>query len=237
MGSCIRKHILKNAKEANHIVAYSDACGGQNRNFKQCMFWLKLLADTEIKIIDHKFMVSGHSFLPNDRDFGQIEQYAKKIIKYVPEDWYTIIRKCRSRKPFVVYEMQKDDFYGSKSLEDAVIRRKKNKDNAPVAWLKIQWLHFEKNKPYKIFYKETLNEDIPFDVIDLLPNNRKGAPKQFKNIALSPLYESSLPINDKKKKDMEELFQFIPPIHQQYFKDIIADGSVEDIGALEEEDF
>lgn len=77
IGSCIRKHILKNAKNARQIIAYSDACGGQNRNFKQCLFWLKLLADTDIQTVDHKFMVSDHSFLPNDREFGQIEQYAK----------------------------------------------------------------------------------------------------------------------------------------------------------------
>lgn len=95
IGSCIRKHILSNTPNANHIIAYSDACGGQNRNFKQCLFWLKLLQDTNINVIDHKFMVSGHSFLPNDRDFGQIEQYAKDRIKYVPDDWYAMIRRCR----------------------------------------------------------------------------------------------------------------------------------------------
>ena len=29
--------------------------------------------------IDHKFMVSGHSYLPNDRDFGSIENARKKV--------------------------------------------------------------------------------------------------------------------------------------------------------------
>lgn len=55
-------------------------------------FGLNFLADTDGQIVDHKFMVSGHSFLPNDRDFSQIEQYAKNRMKYASEDWYTIIR-------------------------------------------------------------------------------------------------------------------------------------------------
>uniref|UniRef100_A0A1Y1LFJ4 Uncharacterized protein n=1 Tax=Photinus pyralis TaxID=7054 RepID=A0A1Y1LFJ4_PHOPY len=62
---------------------------------------------------------------------------------------------------------------------------------------------------------ETLNEDYPFNAISLLPN-RRGAPKMFKAIELSSLYQGPLEIHDKKKKNMEELFQFIPPIHQNY---------------------
>lgn len=35
IGSCIRKHLLSHVQKAKHIIAFSDACGGQNRNFKQ----------------------------------------------------------------------------------------------------------------------------------------------------------------------------------------------------------
>nr|CAH7716593.1 unnamed protein product [Callosobruchus chinensis] len=234
IGSCIRTHIATYAKGASKIIAYSDACGGQNRNFKQCLLWLKLLADTAgLETIDHKFMVSGHSFLPNDRDFGHIEQHAKNTVKYVPEYWYSLIKKCRPRKPFCVYEMQKTNFVSSKPLEEYVLRRKKNEQNNPVSWLRIQWLHFEKHEAYKIYYKETLNEDWSFEVINL-QQNRKGAPKLFKNINLPPLYDSPRPVNNNKKKNMEELLQFIPPIHHNFFKDLNIDENVEDIGPLEE---
>ena len=33
--------------------------------------------------IDHKFLVSGHIFLPNDADFGVIERTTKKSALYV----------------------------------------------------------------------------------------------------------------------------------------------------------
>ena len=35
-------------------------------------------SDNNIEVVDHKFLVSGHSFLPNDRDFGSIEMRMRK---------------------------------------------------------------------------------------------------------------------------------------------------------------
>lgn len=240
MGSCIRKHLISHAGGAKHIIAFSDACGGQNRNFKQCLLWLKLLADNQLNLetIDHKFMVSGHSFLPNDRDFGMVEQYAKNRVKFVPEDWYSIIKKCKAKKPFDVNVMDRTDFFSTSLLEKSVTRRKTNTNNEQISWLKIQWLHFDKKHPYKIFYKETLNEDIKFKEINLTPNKKKGRLMDFKNIDLPFLYESSLPVTASKKKNMEELFQFIPPVCQNFFRSlkVVRENSntFEDIGPLED---
>ena len=48
--------------------------------------------------IDHKFMVSGHSFLLNDRDFGSIETARRKQQHlYVPHQWYNLIRTVRQK--------------------------------------------------------------------------------------------------------------------------------------------
>ena len=47
-------------------------------------------------IIDRKFLVFGHSFLPNDRDFGVIEMaWRKNKLMYVPQDFYETIKTCR----------------------------------------------------------------------------------------------------------------------------------------------
>lgn len=179
VGSCVRKHIFTYAKNASHIIAYSDACGGQNRNLKQCLILLKLLTEPELHLetIDHKFMVTGHSFLPND--FGVIEQYEENRVMYIPDDWYSIIKKCKTRKPFQLCQMKRTDFVSTSLLEKAVTRRKMNCDNEQVSWLKIQWLHFKTSEPYKFFYKETLNECIPFKIMDLHPSNKKGRVTNF----------------------------------------------------------
>lgn len=89
VGSCIISHIKEMETDATRLILYSDACVGQNRNIFLVCLWMHIVASDEYSFteIDHKFMISGHSFLPNDRDFGQIEQSRKKIMQiYVPED-------------------------------------------------------------------------------------------------------------------------------------------------------
>ena len=60
---------------ANHLITYSDSCGGQNRNVYLLSLWLHIVASDEfaITVVDQKFMTVGHSYLPSDRDFSSIE--------------------------------------------------------------------------------------------------------------------------------------------------------------------
>ena len=73
--SCILAYLRENPTTATHLIAYSDSCGGQNRNINMVCFWMYIVASSEFPftVIDHKFMLSGHSHLPNNRDFGGIE--------------------------------------------------------------------------------------------------------------------------------------------------------------------
>lgn len=76
--------------------------------------------------IDHKFMVSGHSYLPNDRGFGNIETAKRRGRHiYVPEDWYTLVHEAHHQNAFSVKEMQPSDFVSLKDLA-AVVNRKTN---------------------------------------------------------------------------------------------------------------
>ena len=53
-----------------------------------------------VKTIDLKFMVSGHSFLPNDSEFGIIETSSKKHQNiWVPQDWFDIIKNAKRKEP------------------------------------------------------------------------------------------------------------------------------------------
>ena len=55
-------------------------CTEQNRNLQMALMWLRVVQSLEnnIEIIDHKFLISGHSYLPNDADFGIIEMALRK---------------------------------------------------------------------------------------------------------------------------------------------------------------
>jgi len=74
------------AQGITHLTAYSDSCGGKNRNIKMMAMWLYITQSTAIEVVDHKFMLSDHSFLPNDIYFGLIERAKLKMTEiYVPE--------------------------------------------------------------------------------------------------------------------------------------------------------
>nr|CAI5865124.1 unnamed protein product [Callosobruchus analis] len=68
ISSCIRKHVCQQAAGKKQIIAYSDACTGQNRNIKTSLMWIHLMGGNETR------RMSGHSFLPNGRDFGNIRR-------------------------------------------------------------------------------------------------------------------------------------------------------------------
>lgn len=77
VGSCLL-HYIKNFVPAKKIIMYSDQCGGQNRNKISALCnYIVTSSDFTIEEIDHKFLVSGHSFLPCDQDFGLIEKQNK----------------------------------------------------------------------------------------------------------------------------------------------------------------
>ena len=44
------------------------------------------IKETEIETTDQKILVSGHSFLPNDADFGSVEPAAKPKVVYFQND-------------------------------------------------------------------------------------------------------------------------------------------------------
>lgn len=63
--------------------------------------------------IKMRFLISGHSFLPNDDDFGDIECALKLQQRlYSPFDYIEIMKKCRTKNKLVLTKMEKVDFVG-----------------------------------------------------------------------------------------------------------------------------
>jgi hypothetical protein len=101
IGTCLLKHIQKSVTSQKHVVAYSDTCSGQNRNINIALTLMKVTQDPESSVdtFDLKFLLSGHSYLPNDRDFGLIEKnLKKKEFLFSPENICEVIRKTLGRK-------------------------------------------------------------------------------------------------------------------------------------------
>lgn len=68
IGSCLM-YYFKHSVKTKKVIMYSDGCGGQNRNIKMALICHYVVQSQEFTIeeIQHKFLVSGHSFLVCDR--------------------------------------------------------------------------------------------------------------------------------------------------------------------------
>ena len=87
-------------------------------------------------ITDHNFMVPGHSYLPNDRDFGVIEQAKRRRQQiYIPSEWYELVRSACRTSLFTVVEMSSENFVAIKELMKLITNREVDTLGRSVDWL------------------------------------------------------------------------------------------------------
>ncbi|GBN54869.1 hypothetical protein AVEN_86521-1 [Araneus ventricosus] len=93
---------------------------GRNRNINTTLGLMRFLqsGETDIKVIDQKFLMPGHSFPPNDSDFGSVELAAKGKTVYLPVHWYSRTKK------FIVCPLNLEEFYSTSNLERNISRRR-----------------------------------------------------------------------------------------------------------------
>ncbi|XP_050301041.1 uncharacterized protein LOC126739410 [Anthonomus grandis grandis] len=195
--SCLLKHIESLPKTVTHIDAFSDNCGGQNKNKNIIKFWMYIVQFTHIESVDHRFLVSGHSFIECDQDFAIIEKAKRRLTHvFTPDDWVNFIAGV-SRK-FIVVKMQPEDFKSISPMDNIM------KSNF-TGISKMQWLHFKKKYPMKLFYKEVYNSDFPFEEMDL--SKKTALRVRSSKILLPALYDSPPKI---KLAKFNNLMQLLP---------------------------
>ena len=83
---------------ASRLVAWSDSCAGQNKNFYILCIWQYLIAQRKFQMIEHKFPESGHSYMDSDRDFAKIEKSVRKYQNiYTVDDYHTILAQSQTK--------------------------------------------------------------------------------------------------------------------------------------------
>ena len=170
-----------------------------------------------ISLIDQEFMVSGHSYLPNDRDFSSVET-AKHRAKYlyVPQHWYELVRNCRRVNPFRVCEIETSDFVSLHGLKTAIVNRKKNELGQSVKWLNICWIRVAKEKPLQFSYKYSHNTLECWRTVNLRRKTKPGRPVDMGLTQIPPrfnpaiLYPGPRQISSAKLADLKELLSYIP---------------------------
>lgn len=231
IGSCIM-HYVRTYVKTPVLVLYSDQCGGQNRNIKMAAICTYMAVSNVFspRVIHHKFLVSGHSYLPCDRDFGTIEKQKRYFSDiFLPDDWLKVISSSRKgNKKFEIVKMNSEDFISTEKLEKLLTNRKKGEDDVKVAWLKIQWLMFKAEEPFNIYFKYSNNDAVLFYCVNVTKRGANVSQMESEDFYLDCLYPAGRPIEKLKYKDLQCLLPYIPPICHGFYTGLKSNEQAED---------
>lgn len=228
VSSCIKKHIETSvAEETEKITIYSDGCGGQNRNIKTTLMLKKILTESRnIREIEQKYFVSGHSKNNCDRMFGLIEKQ-KKITEniFVPNNWIDVIRQAKKKEPlFSVVKMECLDFYSSTDLTNLITNRKITKQRIKINWHDIDTIINYKNDIFSLHIKR---KGDPF--VHQIDIRRKHVTNnQFREIILEHTSLNGRFIKREKYNDLISMFRFIPSTFHSFYTNLKTDDQIED---------
>ncbi|XP_063216648.1 uncharacterized protein LOC134542596 [Bacillus rossius redtenbacheri] len=216
VATCVLRELSELPEDVTHIILYSDTCGGQNRNSHVAAMFLYLMQQKcNLQLVDHKFMVSGHSHMECDTDHALIEKQKKKLRFTVshPHDWYQLVRTVGRKNKFEVVELNHQDFLNFAELyKTSLFLRKKDSSGEPFKWTEMRWLRYTQERRV-IQFKNTLDEDAPFREICLKRRNR--SPDEL--LHPKKCYNSTLAISKEKKKDLLELLPLIDTVFHSFY--------------------
>lgn len=196
------------------VIAYSDACGGQNKNKNIAKLFMYIVRSTALKQIDHKFFESGHSYIECDRSFALIEKNKKKNPQvFVPAHWTELIQKCS--KKFEVHKM--NDFFSFSRLNELIKDPKKDSENHAIQWRGIKWFSYKKSNTYQFYFKTNLQEESLFYKSEKCTKTVGRPPN---SIFLEPLYREKLKVKYDKWENLQQLLDFIPPIYHDFYRNL-----------------
>ena len=170
--------------------------------------------------IDHKFLVRGHTYLPCDRDFAQIEKKKGSEMIYLPDDWEKLIKGARITK---IQRMEKEKFFDYALLIKQFTLRKKDTLGKPVLFSTASWLNFGEGEdggkvvshPGEYWMKRTFSLQEPWQKICILKGRKKLPPPI--DMAFPVKYPDGHPLNPKKVNDLQSMIPYLPPASREYY--------------------
>ena len=168
--------------------------------------------------IDHKFLLHGHTHMECDTDHSHIEKKKKKFQGPIehPHDWAILIRQTGKKNPFLVTEMESEDFKSfSYLLKGPLQLRKINYSGEKLNCRELKWLHYEKTNPFTLFYKTSLDKSADFQETSFARWGTAG-------LTLRPplSYHGPQPISIEKKRDLMTLLPLISGTFHDFYNNL-----------------
>lgn len=155
-------HYLTNCVPSTitEITLFSDTCGGQTRNqfVAALLLWAVQKID-HLKVIEQKFLESGHTQMEADSMHSSIESAKKNASVFSMVDWISIFKRARRKQckkvdgkkitidPYKVKEFKYDEFFDLKHLASKIIKNRTKDDKGhKVQRLKIKRIKYVKGE-------------------------------------------------------------------------------------------
>ncbi|XP_039281706.1 uncharacterized protein LOC111064507 isoform X2 [Nilaparvata lugens] len=233
VGSCLRKNILNHVgPNVSELNLWSDSCGGQNRNIKIVLLLQTLFQEMPfLEKIRFKYLIPGHSFMPNDSHFGDVEsalRFQQRI--YCPQDYINIMKSCRKKNKFIVTEINGEDFKSTEVIEKSITNRKKDLHGNKINWLKMKEILLDRSKPMTLLVKTSHDqrESIEIDIKKMKEKGRPSTNDVFLHSRLAPLWPNGKKISVEKKKDIQTMIHLIPKDFHNFYKGFISEEGLQD---------
>lgn len=172
-----------------------------------------LIATGKFKQIDYKFLVSGHTYLPCDRDFAQIEKRKRLSKLYIPEHIEKMIAESCHKNLFQVIYLEDVDFKNLQILGDEYINTTNKMNISQASWIRIT-----ANKPFQIQVRKKFSEAVTWNSVNVL-KKRKNL-NNFKLQAFTPL-QCRNRITADKLKYLKSMLDYIPLSFRNFYEKLI----------------
>ena len=73
--------------------------------------------------------------------------------------WFSLVESTRTKKPFQVARIKREDFKSLKTFSKKFVNRKNTADKEQLSFHKIPWFCFSKSEPTKVLVRHTLQEE------------------------------------------------------------------------------
>lgn len=235
IGSCLYQFLKNLPPHVEEITLYSDSCAGQNKNSHIIAMYFALLKyHPTLKVINHKFLIPGHTHMECDGDHALIERTRKRTEAKIhhPRDWYQLVRLTGKRRPFKVIEMDKSKFFDfAKLLKTELQIKKKDEAGDPFNWLKVREIKVDKDNIGIMYFKTSITDNFKS-----LSFRKRGS---LPSLAPTLQYKGPKAISEKKKENLMQLLPYISDVFWDFYKNLPTNSDKEthpDIVTSEDED-
>ncbi|CAG7678363.1 unnamed protein product [Allacma fusca] len=220
ISTIIHKYITENFTllepgQSRTLNFWSDRCVAQNNNYQNVSLFKYLTLRGYFTVVNQKFLVTGHSFLPCDRHFAVVERYAKykrSSIK-VPSDWMRVIVNSRPQSPFPITKLTYKDFQDFDILRTLIPKPES---------LKVTKFHViasDIRRPF-VYFTKTSHDDPNATVHPIIhPGNLSKT--NVNSLRFGPAYHIKFVISERKAADVRSLLRFLSTEERNEWNDLL----------------